>query len=496
MGGDEGDEENEENEEHGITVEDDSRSRPGETKEEAKGRRRYMKAKLKSRFNKSYDKKGNMEEKDETYFDLQKKANHEQAEKNETEFANDSVAERMQFLGARPGVYVRVVLVGVPCELTKHWQPNIPLILGGLLPNEQNLGFVTARVKKHRWTRKVLKTNNPLVFSIGWRRFQSMPIYAIEDHNKRLRFLKYTPMHMHCIATFYGPLCPPSTGVMAFINVSSKQLSFRVSINGSIVEMDQSVQIVKKLKLTGTPIKIFKNTAYIRGMFNSSLEAAKFEGAKIRTVSGIRGLIKKAVLGKDNGPKGSFRAGFEDKILMSDIVFCRTWVAVTPKQYYNPVTSLLVDANIGWSGMRTVVEIRRDRNIPIPYKKDSEYREIKREARRFNPLVIPKSLQAQLPFKSKPKLIEKRSDKQKLFAKKRTVVLTTKEKRSQNLIMQLNTVRSEKIKTETKIYRANEKKTEESSCRRGETQRTKQREKKETLCCRRQGKDNQTPAIS
>lgn len=50
---------------------------------------------------------------------------------------------------------------------------------------------------------------------------------------------------------------------------------------------------MKKIKLVGYPCKIFKKTALIKDMFTSDLEIARFEGAAVRTVSGIRGQVKK-----------------------------------------------------------------------------------------------------------------------------------------------------------------------------------------------------------
>ena len=86
------------------------------------------------------------------------------------------------------------------------------------------LSLIQVSLKRHRWHRKVLKTKDPIVVSIGWRRFQTTPVYAIEDRNGRHRMLKYTPEHMHCFAMFWGPLAPPKSGVLAVQSLSSNKV--------------------------------------------------------------------------------------------------------------------------------------------------------------------------------------------------------------------------------------------------------------------------------
>ena len=266
---------------------------------------------LKTKFDEQYDdsdEEGNKLD----FYDEAKAEMAKQRQMNEAEFEGLDNEARAQIEGYRSGSYVRLEVHNVPCEMIEHFDPKFPIIVGGLLAAEERFGYVTVRIKRHRWFTRTLKTNNPIIFSLGWRRFQSLPIYHLDDHSIRNRLLKYTPEHMHCHATFYGPVSAPNTGFCAFNSLSSEVPGFRVSATGVVLDIDRSTKIVKKLKLTGAPYKIFKNTAFIKDMFNSALEVAKFEGANVRTVSGIRGQIKKA-MGK---PDGAFRATFEDKILM------------------------------------------------------------------------------------------------------------------------------------------------------------------------------------
>lgn len=370
---------------------------------------------------------------EDDWYDAQKAMIQKQLDINKEEFETLDERQRTAIEGYRAGKYAKIVLEGVPAEFVSKFDSRTPIVVGGLTPTEDRFGFVQVRMKRHRWHKRILKTNDPLIFSLGWRRFQTMPIYSLTDSRTRSRMLKYTPEHMHCFATFYGPLIAPNTGFVCFNSFSPSNSGFRIAATGTVLSVDESTEIVKKLKLTGTPAKIFKNTAFIKDMFNSSLEIAKFEGAAIKTVSGVRGQIKRAL----SKPEGQFRATFEDKILLSDIVFLRAWYPVKPHRFYNPVTNL-----IGWQAMRLTGQVRRDENVATPQLKNSQYRKIERENRHFNPLRVPRALAAQLPYKSQ--IIETKKQGKATYMQKRAVVNTDPEERKARAFMhQLLTVRND-----------------------------------------------------
>ncbi|KAJ1303127.1 hypothetical protein OPQ81_011327 [Rhizoctonia solani] len=378
---------------------------------------------LKRKFDEQYDDPDEDPTADMDFYEQKKDEMARQLALNRAEFEGVDEETRVMVEGHRAGAYVRIELENVPCELVEHFDPAFPIVVGGLLPAEERFGFIQVRIKRHRWYTRTLKTNDPLIF-----------LDCI-----RMRMLKYTPEHMHCYATFYGPVSLPGTGFCAFNSLDGKVPGFRVSASGVVLDIDRSVKIVKKLKLTGTPYKIFKNTAFIKDMFNSALEVAKFEGANIRTVSGIRGQIKKA----QAKPDGAFRATFEDKVLMSDIVFLRAWYSILPRKFYNPVTSLLLADKGEWKGMRLTGQVRRAEGLKTPLNVNSTYKGVDRPSRRFNPLKIPRKLQADLPYASKTKITRPQS--RPTYAQKRAVVLEPEERKALSVIQQIRALRKDQV---------------------------------------------------
>ncbi|OAF70052.1 hypothetical protein A3Q56_02189, partial [Intoshia linei] len=295
-------------------VEMDDKISESEDDENLTEREKNIKKKIKRKmaFNVTYDRnkmvdKGNT---DEVYQNW-KKLIENKKEMDKIEFANE---QKNVYDGSNVGDYVKVTIDNVPIEFMKNLDTNYPCIVGCLLTNEMNSSYVQIRIKRHRWFGKTLKNGDPLILSIGWRRVQTIPFYATTDDNGRHRLLKYTPQYMHCMGYCWTNCINKEMGVVGIQSVSDdkKTNRFRIAATGVVLGNVSLPNVVKKLKLVGHPSKIFKKTAFIDGMFNSETEAAKFEGSTIRSVSGIRGCVKKIVLNKN----GVIRATFEDKLVM------------------------------------------------------------------------------------------------------------------------------------------------------------------------------------
>ena len=92
--------------------------------------------------------------------------------------------------------------------------------------------------------------------------------------------------------------------------------------------------------------------------------------------------------------------------------------------------------------MKPKAQLHVETKTPIEVNPDSIYKPIERKERNFNKLRVPKSIESELPFKSKHKDDTKR--KKKSYASKRAVVMDVAEKKKYTFVQAVNTIRNEK----------------------------------------------------
>lgn len=96
------------------------------------------------------------------------------------------------------------------------------------------------KFKKHWWYSHILKCKDPVILSIGWRTFQTIPVFVTDDVGNRKRMLKYTPKFGYCYALCYGPVYPVGTSFIGIRDLDDKTSNFRIAANGIVIELDQS----------------------------------------------------------------------------------------------------------------------------------------------------------------------------------------------------------------------------------------------------------------
>lgn len=239
-----------------------------------------------------------------------------------------------------PGQYCRI-------RLDLAYEPGSILILGSYLIAESRATFLQGKVIKNRWQKGDLKSNAPQFVSMGWCRFQTIPLFALE--NRVIKYLRGSTGAAYSEVAFYGPSVPVGTSFFVF-NLSGR---FRIMATGQVLDSSGSVAIKKKLKLIGYPKKVMGNTAFVQSMFSSDREVSKFINAKLRCASGLRGVLKNSI-----GKGGDFRATFEGTMLSSEVIFIKCFVSILPYAYLRHTAP---DARY----IRSLREIKEAEGLPL-----------------------------------------------------------------------------------------------------------------------------------
>ncbi|KAI3895559.1 hypothetical protein MKX03_025833, partial [Papaver bracteatum] len=262
----------------------------------------------------------------------------------------------------RIGTYLRFRVLGVPFEMVTNHDPCQPILVGGISRAEDNVGHMQVRLTRHSWHMNKLKTKDPIIVSIGWRRYQTTPIYY-QDSNGRHEMLEYTPEDQPCLATFWGPVAPSGAGVVAVQSLADNKAAFRILATAELLDLNHTANIVKKIKRIGTPCLIMSETALIKDMFTSDDEVDRFRDVKIRTACGIQGEVNEAakpyllnlVKWNDSQPrKGIAKCTFDRRICMSDTILMDEWTKVEVPCIFNPLTTALEPNNRVWQCMDSV----------------------------------------------------------------------------------------------------------------------------------------------
>ncbi|XP_023230293.1 pre-rRNA-processing protein TSR1 homolog [Centruroides sculpturatus] len=230
-------------------------------------------------------------------------------------------------LGVLPGNFVTLHVVNVPEELFESYKNHQnPLSIFGLLPYEQKMSLVNVVLKKHTSYNEPIKSKEPLIFHIGYRRFEACPIFSDHNFGKNHKFERFLQHDTASVASFYAPIIFPPNPVLVF----KKEGSLKLIATGSVLNADPNRIIIKRVVLSGHPFKINRKSAIIRYMFFNRDDILWFKPVELRTKYGRRGHIKEPL-----GTHGHMKCIFDKQLMSQDTVLMNLYKRVFPKWTYN-----------------------------------------------------------------------------------------------------------------------------------------------------------------
>uniref|UniRef100_A0A452GG56 Pre-rRNA-processing protein TSR1 homolog n=1 Tax=Gopherus agassizii TaxID=38772 RepID=A0A452GG56_9SAUR len=164
------------------------------------------------------------------------------------------------------------------------------------------MSVLNSVVRRHLGNNETVKAKEELIFHCGFRRFRASPLYSQHSSADKHKLERLLSNGMHdLIAT------------------------------GFLLSVDPDKIIIKRLVLSGHPLKIFSKTAVVQYMFFNREDVLWFKPVQLRTKWGHRGHITELL-----GTHGHMKCHFDGQLKSQDTVLLNLYKHVFPKWTYDP----------------------------------------------------------------------------------------------------------------------------------------------------------------
>jgi pre-rRNA-processing protein TSR1 len=209
------------------------------------------------------------------------------------------------------GTYVRLILEPLDeksinsVETLKLAKEKQNLVFSTLMPHERKVIVSHFKIKRNEEDRNAIPSKAILEFHVGFRRFLTKPLFSDDYvHTNKAKYYRFLPHDAKVLVSAYMPVCFPNSQVIVFRKGDGQATEIGIDYDtheptlvasGTVAEPDPLKIILKRILLTGYPIKCKSKRAVVRFMFFNKDDIHYFRPVELHTKFGLRGRIKESL---------------------------------------------------------------------------------------------------------------------------------------------------------------------------------------------------------
>ncbi|KAG1677733.1 hypothetical protein FOA52_001045 [Chlamydomonas sp. UWO 241] len=235
---------------------------------------------------------------------------------------------------------VILYVVGVPTEAAMKLLARVsasvappqsavlpPLVAFGLLQHEAKLSVVHFSLTKARAYSEPIKSKDEVLLCTGVRSFVARPVFSADNPGDKHKMETFLQDGAHGIASVYAPISYGPLPTLAFkLPAPGTTGCAELAAIGTVRGTDPDRVVLKKITLTGYPVRVHKGSCTVRFMFHTPDDIRWFRPVELYTKGGRRGRITAPI-----GTHGAMKCLFDGPVQQNDVVCMSLYKRTFPK---------------------------------------------------------------------------------------------------------------------------------------------------------------------